>query len=306
MPLRLLPVILLAVTARGILPGALDERLLPTDRWSGFTTQDRSAAPLPDSSTFFRGVVAAIRADRELQSQFSYIETRRDIDISRFGKVTVGPLRRFEVFPSAEPGGTYKRLIAEDGTPLTPEELAERDAEHRADLEKESQRKARESPAQRARREAEEQKARDERAALLEDGLAVYQASLVSRETMDGEPVIKVSLTPRPDAPTTTREGNWMKQFSGYAWFSERNHQATRVEMTAHADVSIGWGIVGRIHKGSRIAIRRQRVGAVWLPERFEFDASGRTLLFRKFDFSMLTVYSDYQRVDARTAHGLR
>jgi hypothetical protein len=260
--------------------------------------QAAAPAPLPEVGPFFRAVVAAIREDPRLQEQFTYVEERREVKVSRLGKVTVGPLRRFEVYPTAEPGGTYKRLIAEDGRSLTDEELARRDAEHREDLEKEAALQRRESPSERAEREREAREAREEREALLEDGLAVYEATLVARETMEGEPVIKVRLSPRPDARTTTREGSWMKHFTGHAWFSERNHQVTRVDMSAFEDVSIGWGIIGRIHQGTRIAMSRQRIGSNWLPARFELTASGRTLLFRSFAIEMVTTYSDYKRID--------
>ena len=55
-----------------------------------------------------------------MQQNFNYVERRRDVKFSALGKVSVGPLRTFEVFPSAEPGRTYKRLIAIDGTAARP------------------------------------------------------------------------------------------------------------------------------------------------------------------------------------------
>ena len=108
-----------------------------------------------------------------------------------------------------------------------------------------------------------------------------------------GEPFRRVK--PRPNARVSTREGSWMKEFHGRAWFQEEDGQFARLEVQAIDDVSVGWGLVGRLHKGSRIVVERQRMGRQWLPWRLTFDASGRTLLFRTFDVNVVTEYSEYK-----------
>jgi hypothetical protein len=264
------------------------------------------AAPLPDAQAFFGQVVKALRADARLQAEYTYIERRRDVEISRLGKVTVGPLETFEVYPSIQPGRTYKRRIAVDGKPLSPDELAAADEEHRRELAREEEKRERESPGDRATREAREADARDWREEILDDALAVFEPTIVGRERIGGEPVVKVRLAPRAQARTKTREGGWMKQFAGYAWFSEHNHQVVRVQMEARDDVSVGWGIVGRLHKGSRIEMSRRKVGDNWLPSRFTFEGSGRTLLFRKFDVSIERTYSNFTKVGASASRDAR
>jgi hypothetical protein len=251
--------------------------------------------PSVQDDAFLQRLRASIALDRDLQQGFTYIEKRRDVRITTLGKFVVGPLRTFEVHPSPEPGRTYKRLIAVDGQPLSPAELAQRDEEHRRDLEKEARKQQRESEEQRARRiEREQEEARDRRR-TLDDALAVYVPGVVGRDTIDGEPVVMVSLRPRPQAKVTTRQGGWMKQFEGHAWFTERDAQLVRLDMQAFDDVSIGWGIVGRVHRGTRIQVERQRVGNTWLPARQRIKATGRTLLFRPFDIDLVTEYSDYK-----------
>jgi hypothetical protein len=259
--------------------------------WSGGLLQP---PPAPDVA-FLQRVKAALTLDHEVQQGFTYIEKRRDVRITALGKFVVGPLRTFEVHPSPEPGKTYKRLIASDGQPLSPAELAERDEEHRRDLEQEARKRQSETEEQRARRLEREQEERRERQRMLEDALAVFEAAVAGRDTIDGEPVVVVSLRPRPKARTSTRQGGWMKQFEGSGWFTERDAQLVRLDMKAFDDVSIGWGIVGRVHRGTRIYVERRRVGNVWLPARQIIKATGRTLLFRTFDIDLLTEYSDYK-----------
>ena len=252
-------------------------------------------APLPDRNSFMAKVRGAIRIDQEVQQNFNYVERRRDVKFSALGKVSVGPLRTFEVFPSAEPGRTYKRLIAIDGQPLDPDELRRRDAEHARDLDKEMRRQQRETPAQRAQRLERFERERNERRAILEDALDVFEATVLAREIIDGEPTIVVALTPRPNVRVDTREGNWMKQFSGRAWFVEHDGQFARFDMQASDDVAIGWGLIGRLHKGSHLLVERRRVGHTWLPARLTFTATGKTLLFRAFELDVRTEYGEYR-----------
>ena len=68
--------------------------------------------------------------------------------------------------------------------------------------------------------------------------------------------------------------------------------------MRAVDDVSIGWGIVGRVHEGSRFVFARRKTDGAWLPSEVTFQATGRTLLFRKFEIDTTTTFSNYQRVD--------
>jgi hypothetical protein len=257
-------------------------------------------APLPaiDQSELARRIRESVRLDYQSQANFTYIERRRDFKMSKLGKVTIGPMRTFQVMPSPVSGQTYKRLIAVDGKPLTAEELAIRDAEHARDIKEAQARQARESPSQRAERLERAASEQREREMILEDAFRTFEATIERREIVDGRPVLVARLKPRENAQVTTREGRWMKHFEGYLWLAEADYQIVKVDMHATSDVTIGWGFVGRIHKGSRVLYVRRWVGSTWLPAETTYEASGRTLVFRPFQFSVTTTYSDYRRRD--------
>src|SRR6188508_188872 len=92
--------------------------------------------PLPNLTPgeLARRIREAVKLDDRVQKEFTYLEQRHDVRISKLGKVTIDPPRTFQVLPDPRPGQTYKRLIAENGVPLPAEELARRDAEHRNDI----------------------------------------------------------------------------------------------------------------------------------------------------------------------------
>ena len=256
-----------------------------------------SGTTYPDANTFLQKVREATRLDYELQSEFSYREERRDVRISRLGKVEIGGLRTFEVFPSPVPGRTYKRLIAVNGVPLSADELARRDREHQNNLENQRAQQSRETPQDRKERLEKEAEELAERNAILDDALAVFQGTFIGRETIDGATVYVLSVTPREDARVRTREGRWLKSFAGTVWITADDYQIVKLDMRARGDVSIGWGILGRVHEGSRFVFARRRFEGAWLPSQVIFDATGRTLLFRKFDLDLVTTYSGYKRV---------
>lgn len=258
-----------------------------------FRVGAQSELPI-DIAAFMKKVREVARLDYEIQKEFRYIENRRDIRMSPFGKVTVGPVRTFEVYPSPHvPGRTYKRLIAVAGKPLDPAELARRDADYQKSLEERRNETARD----RAKRLEEQAKEKRERNEVLDDALNVFEVTFVERRIVDGQRLLIANATPRPDARVTTREGKWMKQFAGEVWISESDYQIARLDMRAIDDVSIGWGIVGRVHKGSRFIFARRKIEDTWLPSEVTFDATGRSLLFRRFEVHTTTTFSDYRRI---------
>jgi hypothetical protein len=257
--------------------------------------QGATRADYPRPEQLAQGIRRALEADARIQSELTYLERRRDVKISKLGKVTIGPLRTFEVY-SGQAGGTYKRLIEVAGKPLTPAELASRDAEHERDIAKEAERQRSETPSQRAERLQKAEDERRHRSEMLDDAMAVFEAVFVGREVIAGEQVLVVDLKPRPAARPKTREGRWMKHFAGRIWVDESDYQVVRLDMRAFDDVTIGWGIIGRLHKGSRVLFSRRKVNELWLPAEMTYEASGRTLLFRPFEFTVTTTYSDYKR----------
>jgi len=254
------------------------------------------SAEFPPPDEFARRIRQALEADERLQQELTYLERRRDVKISKLGKVTIGPLRTFEVYPSDRPGGTYKRLIEVDGKPLTAAEQARRDAEHQRDLAKEAERRRGETPGQREERTRKAEDERRHRQAMLDDAMAVFEPVFVGREIIEGEQVIVADLKPRAGARTKTREGRWMKHLAGRIWVDDSDYQVVRLDMRAVDDLTIGWGIVGRLHQGSRLWFSRRKFNELWVAAEMTYEASGRTLLFRPFQFTVTTTYSDYKR----------
>jgi hypothetical protein len=258
--------------------------------------------PLSPSHELLKRMRAAVRLDDDAQQAYTYLERRRDVKVSMLGKLTVGPLRTFEVYPSNRPGRTYKRLIAIDGKPLPPEELARRDEEHRRNVLAELEREKTETHAARQARLAKEAEERRERQMMIDDAFAVFEARIAGYDVIDGEKVIVLWISPRKQAQPRTREGRYMTKFAGRIWVVEADGQIVKVDLTAFDDISVGAGIVGRVHQGARLEfVRRQVNDEAWLPASSHITAKGKTLMFRPFVVDLRTDYRDYRKFTVDT-----
>jgi hypothetical protein len=269
---------------------------------NGARLNGTSEKPVPVPPEFLRKMRGAIRYDDDLQHAYTYTERRRDVRISGFGKVTVGPMRTFEVYPSNKPGRTYKRLIAVEGKPLPADELARRDEEHRRNVIAEMERDKAETPAARRARLAKEAEERRERDQIVNDAFAIFEANVVGREVIDGQDVLVLWIAPRRNVAPKTREGGYMKKFNGKIWVTEADGDIVKLDLTAFDDISVGLGFVGRVHQGARLEFARRRVNnETWLPASSHITAKGRTLLFRPFTFDVRTDYQDYKKFSVET-----
>jgi len=271
----------------------------------GSTPQHRVApdsTPLPDVSAFTAQVRARLRTDRALQAQYTFLERREEITVSKLGKVKDGPVKVYEVYPSEDPGNLWKRLISVNGTPLSAAELAHNDAVHQKDIFA----RLNESPAQKARRAREAAKERAEDQRMIDELFAVYDITLVRREIVNGHPTILAALEPRRTYKPRTDEGKVMRKVRARAWIHETEHQIVRVETEALEDIGFGFGVVGKIYKGTVGEFVRTKVnGEVWLPARARFTAKGRAL-FRKFAIDSVTEWWDYKKFSVSTREETR
>jgi len=257
----------------------------------------RADAPLPELESFAAEVKARLRSDRALQANYTFLERREEIEVSKLGKVSVGSTKTYEVYPSPDPGDTYKRLVAVDGAPIDASELEKNDAKHRKDLEE--RQSSPEARAKHARDVAEERRKEHE---AIEEIFRVYDIRLVGREVIRGYQTIVGTLEPRPAYKPRTDDGQVMKKFRARVWINEADYQLVRAELEAIDDVTYGWGLVGRLHKGAKITYERRKVnGEVWLPARLHISGTGRAMVFRTFAIDSTTEWSDYKRFGVKT-----
>jgi hypothetical protein len=258
-------------------------------------TGAQPSAPLPDQARFFAEVQKRLASNDLIQSRYSYRERSTEVRLNPFGAMGTGPEMVYEVYPHPNDELTYKRLVERDGRPLTPAEIQEQDRAYRERLADWERRMAREGNSDRLLRlrKAQEERLKDE--ARAREALEMFDFAIAGRDIREGEPAIIITFTPKADIHPRSREGRIASAFAGRVWVHEFEYEVMHVEAKAISDVSFGFGLIGRLHKGTTAVFTRRRIDGVWLPVQTDFEGTGRALVVRKVSFDYARTYYGYQ-----------
>ncbi len=256
------------------------------------------AQPLPDQDTFFAEVRKRLAGNDLIMSRFSYRERSTELKLNPFGRMGTGPVRVYEVYPHPNDDLTYRRLVERDGRRLTLAEIEEQDREYRETLSDWQRRVAREGQSEREARLRKAQEARERDQEQAREAIDMFDFSITGRDTWEGQPAIVIAFQPRKDARPRSREGRVARAFAGRALVHETEYEVMHVEATALDDVSFGWGMIARLHKGSEVRFTRRKTAGAWLPAETRFEGTGRALLLRKVTIHFRRTYDAYRSFD--------
>jgi hypothetical protein len=269
------------------------------------STQNR---PLPDLEPFLKEVRARLETDASRQFGYSYLETRQRTSIDGKGRRRDEPVTVIESYPGL-PGEDerWERVIERDGKRVPEAELRKADDDRRKKAERVARTLTAQTASDKARVERQRAAARRERAAMVDDVFVVFDIGMLGRERIEGHDTIAFTLRPRPASSPRTREGRMLKSFLARAWVSESDFELARVDVEAIQAVSIGLGLLARVHKGTTASFTRRKVnGEAWLPARAVYEVSARVLLLKRFREGGLYEFSNYRKFTVETASELR
>ncbi len=238
-----------------------------------------------------------LRSNDLLRSRYTFAEEETRYTYDWSGRVVKTQHRVYEIHPSFEPELTYRRLVSVNRVPQN--DLAKRDAEHQKKVQEWTA--ARESEGQNARearlrREAEEDRAEQ---AVVDELTAIYDFRMTGRETIDGRPAIVFALEPRPAYSPRTPQGRIIKSFRGRAWVDEQDRELVRLKTDVLETVSVKFGFIFRLLKGSRGIMERRKVdGETWLPTYTRFTGAGRVFFIWRVDLDQETYFTSYRKRD--------
>ena len=253
--------------------------------------------PLPDAKQFLAESMRRLRSNDLLRSRYTFPEEETRYTYDWSGRVVKTQHRVYEIHPSFEPELTYRRLVSVNRVPQT--DLPQRDAEHRKKVQEWTA--ARESEGQNARearlrREADEDRAEQ---AVVDELTAIYDIQMTGRETIDGRPAIVFALEPRPAYSPRTPQGRIIKSFRGRAWVDEQDRELVRLKTDVLETVSVKFGFIFRLLKGSRGVMERRKVdGETWLPTYTRFTGAGRVFFIWRVDLDQETYFTSYRKRD--------
>ena len=255
--------------------------------------------PLPDPATFYAVVRENLGRAQQVTNRYAYKERRTDLHTNPFGRIGTAGTRVMEVYPSANPELTYRRLVERNGVPVGAEERAEQDRAYRRHVADVEQRADRGTADDRRRRAEEDATARQGANAMIDDVVDTLRFNLEGRVMHNGEEAIAIAFAPKPDARPKTRQGRLAQKFTGTMWVRETDAEVMHLEAQAVDNISFGFGIVAKLNKGTTATLTRRPVpGGVWMPTELTLSGRGRAALFRRLVVDYSIEWFDYARID--------
>jgi hypothetical protein len=269
----------------------------------GVTPLAAQERPLPDRERFLGDVRKRLQTDSSLQRSYIYTETRREQKLDGRGRVQQESVKVFESYPGLPGEGRWERLISENGRPRDPSDLEKEMRDRQKKAEKLVRATTEQPVRQQARQQREYAEQRREFDAMLDDLFLLYDIRMERRESIDGHQTIAFALTPRPDAKPRTREGSQMRKFNVRAWVSESDLELVRVDAEAIETLTMGFGLLARLHKGAMLSFVRTKVNdEVWLPSRVSYSGSARVGLIAVLRRSGTSEFSGYRKFSVDTS----
>jgi hypothetical protein len=188
-----------------------------------------------------------------------------------------------------EQGHPVWRLSEKNGKPLTSEDLEQQEKGIREYL------------AARTSEAAEQQTKRRQQAdgedAWLKEVPEALNFQLVGREQVNARTAGVLTCEPRPGYSAKARRARVFEKMRGRMWIDEQDRELAKAEAETFDRVNVGFGILGRIEKGTRIELLRRRVDSgAWLLESQLIKFGARILLFKWHAQEVHTILSDWKR----------
>ena len=232
------------------------------------------SAPLP-AADLIHQVVANELADRVQQRRWMYLLDKRE------GQHT---LREKQVDTK---DGPFYRLLANDGTPLDPDQRKQDNARMDRLLHDPSQ-------------QLKFKRKHDEDEQTLETLMRVMpDAFLYDYDGAEGK-LVRLKFRPNPNYDPPTYEARVVHSLAGTMLVDPQQKRLAKLSGKIIDRVDFGFGLLGRIDKGGTMEIGRVQVGpSQWKTALINIQLSGRVVFFKTLNKQAYETRSDFRAVSA-------
>jgi len=226
-----------------------------------------SAESLPVASNVVQRLLD--RADRVAKDTggSAYIYDKRSVtaELDEKEQVVNSTEKLYRVLLSG--GRTFSRLVKIEGRELTESELAKEDKREAAFRQK-------------VTRIDPQQKTKKKESLVTKELMDRFEFQVIARELIAERPTLKLTFKPRPDAPAKSIEDKVFTSISGTVWVDEEDAEATRLDVSLHQPVSLGWfGAIGSLSKFQATMERSRMPDGVWVTHKSTFRILARKLV---------------------------
>jgi hypothetical protein len=226
-------------------------------------------------------------------SEYAFTQKETDREISSKGELKKQTVKVYEVYPlpNREP---VKKLISENGAPLSPERAAKEDRRVQEEFEK-AERDREKDEKRVAQRRAEREK-KEKEGTEISPFLKVCEFVSPRREQWEGRETIVFDFRPKPGFKPQNREESLVAKLVGVVWIDPVDKQIIRLEARLAEGFKIAGGLVASLKPGAALVIEQTRMTqGVWLPRFAQINLSLKVLLFGGGDYNQTIEWSDYK-----------
>ena len=242
--------------------------------------------PAPPLQEMVRKAIGGLYLEEERRGDFLFKarNERRELDAS--GKVSS---QTSHVWERVEIDGfPFGRTLERDGKPLTP---AERKTEEGAIQKRLAELKA---PGKAAGSAASTRRPQDE---WFQEFPEALNYKLVGEESVAGRPALRLEAEPKPGYQPKNMRARVFEKMKANIWIDKATSELVKADAEIFDTVNVGFGVLGRIEKGTHFSIQRRLVdGNVWLIESQSLRFGARILLFKNMRTESITQWTDFRR----------
>lgn len=186
--------------------------------------------------------------------------------------------------------GLVARVVARNDKPLSAEERR-----------KDDQRLAKllTDPEARAERKKEQEQDEERAKKLIRSLPDAFHYEYDGLEDGKHGPLVRLKFSPNPNFEPPSRETLIFKEMVGTMWVDAASQRIAKLEAALVNDVSIGWGIIGRLYRGGRFSLEQTKFDDTWVITHMHLDFTGRALIFKKLTIKQTQKTYDFRRVPA-------
>jgi hypothetical protein len=232
-----------------------------------------------------------------LRDEYSFQRRRELRELDAAGKVRSTSVVVSQ--KSIEAGFPVTRVIEKDGKPLPSQEKEKQEDTIRKRL---AELRAL-TPAQRDERRRESENKQAQQNGFLLELPDAMEFKLVGEETVKGRVTTVLDCVPRPGYQPKNIKAKIFEKTKARLWIDKVDTELIKAEGEVFDTVNIGWGILGRIEKGTTFLVERTKIDSgVWALEHQATRFAVRFMLVKNLNQEMDVRYSNYRKESGPSA----
>lgn len=253
-------------------------------------------AKAQDGREIITRAFAANEKSNDDLANYAFVQRQHFRMLDGKGKVKEERSRTLEVV--FVDGSPYRRLVARNDKPLSPDEQKKEDER----LRRSDEERRKDTPEQRKARLDDWRRQQKEKNSQYNEVPDAFDFKLAGEGTVGETPCYIVDATPKLGYKFKNPKSSMLSKFKGRLWIAKADYGTVKFDAEALDTVPFH-GILFRLAKGSRIHVEFEKVNnEAWFPKLATIQVAGRALLLIGIHADGDYTFRDYKKfqVDSR------